>query len=135
MRTIHQAIYWLLSVTGLYRLAKSAEQVEQARQLDVIYSHLPESYSDSVEAIEAMLTELEAENERKAQAVQHAIATAQSELAELTATVADFGVDPFDPDLGNGTEYRAVELRHTRDPKHDRELTACADYLPPIDVY
>lgn len=82
-----------------------------------------------------MLTELEAENERKAQAVQHAIATAQSELAELTATVADFGVDPFDPDLGNGTEYRAVELRHTRDPKHDRELTACADYLPPIDVY
>lgn len=126
MRTIHQAIYWLLSVTGLYGLAKSAEQAEQARHLDVIYSELPEQYTDSVDAIEAMLTELEAENERKAQAVQNVITTAQSELAELTATVADFGTE---------TEYRPVELGCSRDVKHDRELAASADYLPPIDAY
>ncbi|MCY4129609.1 MAG: hypothetical protein OXG15_10290 [Gammaproteobacteria bacterium] len=126
MRTIQRATFWLLSVTGLYGLAKSAEQAEQERQLDEIYSHLPESYSDSVDQIEAMLQDMQDENERRAQDVRNEIDRAQSELAELTATVAD---------LGTGTEYHPVELGCSRDVKHDRELAASADYLPPIDVY
>ena len=125
MRTIQRATFWLLSMLGLVRAKQSADEAVTEELLDEVYSYLPECYDYSVDKIEAMLDELARENDAKQIEVEDAIEHVRVQLAETTALVAD---------LGTGAEYRPVAV-HNRDVKHERELAASADYLPPVDVY